>query len=39
VDVIATAKNVFAVYFGKSGVQVPHVLPHFGLVFASEYLL
>lgn len=35
VDVIATVEAVFTVHFGKSGVQIPHVLPRFVLVSAS----
>ena len=38
-DVIATVKAVFAVHFGKSGVQVPHVLPRLNLVLATKNLL
>ena len=38
-DVIATVKAVFAIHFGKSGVQVPHVLPRLNLVLATKNLL
>lgn len=38
-DIVATVEAVFAVHFGKSGVQVSHVLLRLNLVLASEYFL
>ena len=38
-DVIATVEAVFTVHFGKSGVQIPHVLLRLDFVLASENFL
>ena len=38
-DVIAAVEAVFAVRFGKPGMQVSHALLRFEFVLASEYLL
>ncbi|WP_336525970.1 hypothetical protein [Bacteroides acidifaciens] len=39
VDVIAAVKAVFSVHFGKSGMQVMHVLLRLEFILTSKYFL